>query len=71
MIAYEDSSMNVIDLTGNIHNIENSHIGMNTRNTYYHTLIDLMTFLLTNSPDFLVFRKKNKHLTFNIPNPRG
>ena len=54
-MAYEDSSMNVIDLTGNIHNIENSHTGMNTRNTYYHTLIDLMTFLLTNSPDFLVF----------------
>ena len=54
-MAYEESRMNVIDLTGNIHNIEDSHIGMNTRKTYYHTLIGFMIFMLTNSPDFLVF----------------
>ena len=54
-MAYGDIRINVIDLTGNIHNIEDSHIGMNTRKTYYHTLIGFMIFMLTNSPDFLVF----------------
>ena len=62
-MAYWDIRINVIDLTGNIHNIEDSHIGMNRRKNYYHTLIDFMIFMLTNSPDFLVFcKKKASHL---------
>ena len=55
MIAYEDIIVYVLDLTGNIHNIEDIHIGRNKRKKYYHILINFMTFLFTNSPGFLVF----------------
>ena len=58
MVAHEDISVDVLDLTGKIHTIEESHIGTNTRNNYYHILINFMTFQFTNSPSFLVFRKK-------------
>ena len=52
MVAYDDNSVDVIDLTSN------SHIGTNTRNNYYHILKKIMTFLFTNSPVCFVFRLK-------------
>ena len=71
MISYKDSSMDVLDLTGNIHTIEDIYIRTNTRKKYFHLLINFMTFLFTDSPGFLVFPKKNKHLTLNIYNLIG
>ena len=39
MVAYEDISVDFLDLTGKIHTIEDSHIGMNTRK-------NIITYLL-------------------------
>ena len=63
MVAYDDNSVDVIDLTSN------SHIGTNTRNNYYHILKNIMTFLFTNSPGFFVFRLKKYiyHLQYIKP----
>ena len=58
MMSYEGSSVNAHELTGNIYNIEDKHIGTNTRKNYYHTPIDFIIFMLTNSPDFIVFSNK-------------
>ena len=62
MLDYEDRRVNVLDLTGTIHNTEDSHIGINTRETYYHKIIDFMIFMLTISPEFIVFQLKNRSI---------
>ena len=53
----------ILDLTGTTKDIEDSHIGDNTRNTYVRTLVDFMVFLFHSHPlllvDLEVLREQN------------
>ena len=57
MIAYEYISVNNLDLNVNIYCIDDSHIVMNTRKTYYHTLNAFMISCLLDHLIFLFFVK--------------